>query len=140
MELNLARNKKVIAMIVLFLGMIFGSMAAIQPTFATGVQEIDKTTETDDFAGVDNPLPSPTMKEATDWANRKGEDLQFGVTTLVGWVAVIGFIIGGLVLITGAFTGRIGNGLIMMIISAVVYAGAQYGPALLHFFTDWVAS
>lgn len=98
------------------------------------------TAKSDSYNGVDDQLPSVSIKQANDWANRKGADATSFGQTIARWVAIIGFFFGLIFTIVSAFGGRPGRGLIVIFISLVVYAGSLYGPQIMQYFTNWIGS
>lgn len=84
----------------------------------------------------DKEVPSVSIDQASNWAERKGYDVVKFLQTFIQPLAVIAFIIFAIV----ALVGFVGKGLLGMGISVFVYTGVLFAPELLNFFSRWLAS
>lgn len=93
------------------------------------------------FEEIENGiLPSPSIKDANDWAERKGKDVSAIGQTFTKWIAVAAFFGGLIATIFGAFSGHAGRGIVVMAIAVAVYAGAMYGTEILSYFSSWLGT
>lgn len=88
----------------------------------------------------DGELPSVSMQEANDWADEKGQDATSFLQVIGQWFSIIIFIICAVLSLIGAIGGRASKGVVGMLIAIVMYAGITYAPALIQFFSTWLAS
>lgn len=111
------------------------SVTAISETTATTTGE----RETFDYS-PEGELPSVSMQEANDWADEKGQDATSFLQVLGQWFSIIIFIICAVLSLIGAIGGRASKGVVGMLIAIIMYAGITYAPALIQFFSTWLAS
>lgn len=109
----------------------------------TAIAETTATTEGErasfDYS-PDGELPSVSMQEANDWADEKGQDATSFLQVIGQWFSIIIFIICAVLSLIGAIGGRASKGVVGMLIAIVMYAGITYAPALIQFFSTWLAS
>jgi hypothetical protein len=109
----------------------------------TAIAETNATTEGErtsfDYS-PDGELPSVSMQEANDWADEKGQDATSFLQVIGQWFSIIIFIICAVLSLIGAIGGRASKGVVGMLIAIVMYAGITYAPALIQFFSTWLAS
>lgn len=85
-------------------------------------------------------LPDVSIDQATDWADRKGEDATNFLQVGGQWIAVLVFIISAIMTVLGAVAGKVSKGLIGIFLSIVMYTGITFAPMLIDFFSQWLAS
>lgn len=85
-------------------------------------------------------LPSATIDQATDWADRKGSDATYFLQVGGQWIAIVMFIVSAVLTMFGAVGGKSSRGLMGVFLSVVMYAGITFAPTLIEFFTQWLAS
>lgn len=110
------------------------------PTSAvTTIAETTGESGTFDYS-PDGELPSVSMQEANDWADEKGQDATSFLQVIGQWFSIIIFIICAVLSLIGAIGGRASKGVVGMLIAIIMYAGITYAPALIQFFSSWLAS
>lgn len=95
--------------------------------------------ETFDYS-PEGELPSVSMQEANDWADEKGQDATSFLQVIGQWFSIIIFIVCAVLSLIGAIGGRASKGVVGMLIAIIMYAGITYAPALIQFFSTWLAS
>lgn len=85
-------------------------------------------------------LPEASINQATDWADRKGEDATHFLQVGGQWLAIIVFIISAVMTLFGAIAGKVSKGLIGIFIAILMYTGITFAPLLIDFISQWLAS
>lgn len=89
---------------------------------------------------VEEQLPSPTIQDANEWAKRKGADVNIVGQNIVKGIAGVAFLVGLAVTAFGALTRKVGQGLVIMALAAIVYTAAMYAPQILSYTSAWFGS
>lgn len=85
-------------------------------------------------------LPSVSIQEANDWADRKGQDATSFLQVGGQWFSIVIFIVSAIMTLIGAVGGRASKGLIGIFFSIVMYAGITFAPTILDFFSQWLGT
>lgn len=85
-------------------------------------------------------VPSVTIDQATNWADRKGKDATNFLQVGGQWFAIIMFIVSAVMTLFGAIAGKVSKGLIGIFFSIIMYTGITFAPMLIDFFSQWLAS
>lgn len=85
-------------------------------------------------------LPSVSIQEANDWADRKGQDATSFLQVGGQWFAIVMFIVSAILTVIGAVGGKVSKGLIGVFFSIIMYAGITFAPTILDFFSQWLGS
>jgi len=136
-----------IAVIVTPVGTVFAEETNVT---TSDVEEItEDTTEDSSGAAVfedgttynpNDELPSPSIDQAVDWADRKGGEATNFLQVGGQWLAIIIFIVSAIMTLFGAVAGRVSKGLVGIFIAIIMYAGITFAPTLIDFFSQWLAS
>jgi len=113
-------------------------------TFGSNGDKTDGNNQGPSMAEIEgrNYIPDTTIEDANQWVAKKGEDLVGFGGVLGEKIGIIGFMIGLIVTLAGAL-GRnnyVSKGLVIMIISVIVYVGTVFAPELVQFFGTWLSS
>jgi len=80
--------------------------------------------------------------DANNWAKRKGKDAVGFFTTLAQPLAVVIFIISGIMLAVGGIAKNdwFKRGVLGMTLAIVMWTAVVFAPELIQFFSEWLAS
>lgn len=94
------------------------------------------------YASYNNTIPTVTIDDLIDWANRKGFEIIHFLQSLFYPFAIIIFIVSAFLTLLGSISSgdMAGRGLMGMISASVLYAVVLYSPLIMQTFVGWVAS
>lgn len=90
----------------------------------------------------DKTLPKTDIKQATNWATRKGTDVVYFLQNIVKPLAIAVFIICGLITLFGAIGGKgyVSKGLVGLCISVIIFTATSFAPEIVEYASRWLAS
>lgn len=94
------------------------------------------------YASYENTIPTVTIDDLVNWANRKGFEVIHFLQSLFYPFAIIIFIVSAFLTLLGSISSgdMAGRGLMGMISASVLYAVVLYSPLIMQTFVGWVAS
>ncbi|HCL4480292.1 TPA: hypothetical protein N2D99_002380 [Clostridium botulinum] len=149
---NKIKNILIAIIFVLFISPLFaitvsakGDSSTLKTNTVTPIQSQDKdtssTTKKFDYS-PDKELPKVGIDQASNWAERKGQDIVNFLQIVVQPFSVIIFIGCAFITLFGTFGhgGLVAKGIIGMGIAVAMYTAVLFAPELLQFFSRWLAS
>lgn len=131
-----------LALAIMFIPLSVHEVQAKGAGVSTGNVAKISTVETADDKPYDpnGELPSVSIQEANDWADRKGQDATSFLQVGGQWFSIVIFIVSAIMTLVGAVGGKASKGLIGIFFSIIMYAGITFAPTILDFFSQWLGS
>lgn len=144
-------NTKYYSKFILIVLVLFLLLSSFSITYATGGTVEKQTTNTTSkknemFQEVEDPrdpgLPTVTVDDMSRWTERKGFEVIGFLQKFIQPFAIIIFIVGGIVALTGVFGNgnQVSKGLISMFIALIIYVVVLYAPEIMDIFLNWIRS
>jgi len=117
-----------------------GSRTTVSTSVVEGIEKNGTVYGDGTGYNPNDELEDVSIAQATDWADRKGEDATHFLQVGGQWFSIIIFIVSAVMTLFGAIAGKVSKGLIGIFFSIIMYTGITFAPMLIDFFSQWLAS